>query len=263
MIISVICILISILLYINKKKWKIKRPLFYPPNKFIIIGHRGAPTIYKENTIESFIKAFELGLNGVELDVQITKDNKIVIFHDWYILDKNNENAKQISNINYSEIADSSYSNSKIPLLNDLLKVIPKNKFVNIEIKSKKINNYLILKEILKIVYEHNKKESIIISSFNPFVLKLLQKIAPTIHTAYLWSSKDPLLLFNSLLWIYLCHPDVLHIDINDANRKIVNWAHKKKLAVLAFTVNDTHELYKARKINLDGIFTDNPKLQK
>ena len=262
MIILIICILISIILYINKRKWRVKRPSFYPLHKFVIIGHRGAPFISKENTIESFTKAFELGLNCIELDIQITKDNKIIIFHDWEILDKYGK-ANKINNINYSKIIDSNYFNSKIPLLEKLLEIIPKNKFFNIEIKSRKINNHLIIQEVLKIIRNHNKEKYVIISSFNPFVLKLLHKISPEIYTAYLWSSENPLLLFNSLLWIYFCYPDALHIDINDANKEIVDWAHNKKLPILAFTVNNIHELHNAKKIGLDGIFTDDPKIQK
>ena len=249
-------------MYKNKKNWKINLPYFYSQDKFLVIGHRGAPVVYKENTIESFIQAFELGLNGIELDVQITKDNQIVIFHDWEILEETG-NINKISDVNYSEIKNINSSNTTIPLLNDLLEILTKNKFVNIEIKSKKINNKFLLQEVLKIIHRNNKEKYIIISSFNPFVLKSLQKMAPAIHTAYLWSSKDPLLLFNSLLWVYICHPDALHIDINDANKKIIDWAHKINMPVLAYTINDAQKLDEAKRMHLDGIFTDNPSLQK
>ena len=48
-----------------------------------IIGHRGAPFNKKENTLESFSEAFSAGVNGVELDIQFTRDNKIIIFHKF------------------------------------------------------------------------------------------------------------------------------------------------------------------------------------
>ena len=52
-------------------------------------AHRGAPWTEKENSIMSFCKAIELGCEGLELDVQITKDKKLIIYHDLYIQKEN------------------------------------------------------------------------------------------------------------------------------------------------------------------------------
>ena len=48
----------------------------------MIFGHRGVPEEYQENTMAGFKRAVELGLDGVELDVFLTKDNRLVVFHD-------------------------------------------------------------------------------------------------------------------------------------------------------------------------------------
>ena len=61
------------------------RAHFYPREETIKIGHRGAPTLARENTLESFEIAFQTGLKGIELDVQFSKDDKLVVFHDWFI----------------------------------------------------------------------------------------------------------------------------------------------------------------------------------
>lgn len=59
-------------------------------NKFINYAHRGASNYAPENTMVAFQKAIELGANGIELDLQQTKDGKIVIFHDEKIDNKSN-----------------------------------------------------------------------------------------------------------------------------------------------------------------------------
>lgn len=59
-------------------------------NKFINYAHRGASNYAPENTTVAFQKAIELGANGIELDLQQTKDGKIVIFHDEKIDNKSN-----------------------------------------------------------------------------------------------------------------------------------------------------------------------------
>ena len=262
MILLFILALIAIIFLKYQKKNITARPNFYPSGEFVLIGHRGAPKICKENTIESFMKAFELGLQGIEVDVQISNDRKIVIFHDWDLINMSGIR-KNINKMDYSEIKTSSPENAPIPLLSDLLKIIPNDRFINIEIKSKKINNLIFVNEILKLIKTYNKEKSVIISSFNPFLLKSLNKISPYIPTAFLWCRKDPLLVFNSPLWIWICHPNALHININDVDERIMKWARNKMLTVLAFTVNNIPDLNKAKKLGLDGVFTDDPYIMR
>ena len=57
-------------------------PLEIPIREMFVIGHRGAPQHFPENTMASFRKALELGANGLELDLCLTKDRKIAVFHD-------------------------------------------------------------------------------------------------------------------------------------------------------------------------------------
>ena len=85
-------------------KWKPKIPPFFKKGETIIIGHRGAPSIAHENTLESFNKAFKANLKGVELDIQFTKDEKIIIFHDWKIK-TDHLILKKISSLNYLDIS--------------------------------------------------------------------------------------------------------------------------------------------------------------
>ena len=111
-------------------------------------------------------------------------------------------------------------------------------------------------------ILQYKIEKNVIVSSFNPFVLRYVKKIAPDFSTAYLWSSENAPLLFNSPLWIWMCQPDAFHIDINNADENIIHWARKNNLAVLAFTVNNASDLSKVQELGLDGIFTDNPHLK-
>ena len=63
-------------------QWKKNPQKFYPNNRPLIFGHRGSPTYITENTIASFEKAIEQGVDGLEFDVRLSKDKKIIIFHD-------------------------------------------------------------------------------------------------------------------------------------------------------------------------------------
>jgi len=72
---------------------------------FVNYAHRGASAYAPENTMSSFKKAFQLGSNGIELDLQKTKDGKIVIFHDKEI-DKKSNGTGKISDYTYNELLE-------------------------------------------------------------------------------------------------------------------------------------------------------------
>ena len=242
-------------------KWNPKIPLFFEKGKTILIGHRGAPLLAIENTLESFKCAFEANLKGVELDIQLSKDKKLFIFHDWKIK-TNQEKAYVISKLNYSKILlISEQKKFIIPLLKDVIKILPKKSFLNIEIKSMNIINNGIEKHLLKLLIENNILNRVIISSFNPFSIYRIKKNQPNALTAFLWTNRNPCLLINTPLWVWFCKPDGFHIDYNSINDKIINWVKNKKMFLLTYTINNKKDYYKAKKLNFHGVFTDNPNL--
>ena len=81
------------------------------------------------------------------------------------------------------------------------------------------------------------------------------------LNCALLWTNTNSPILFNTPLWVFFCKPDGFHININFLNNKIVIWAKKKGMTVLSYTINNKNDFLFAKKLNLDGIFTDNPKL--
>jgi len=108
-------------------------------------GHRGEPRIAPENTAESIKLAFDLGSQMIETDVNITKEGQLVVMHDrrelkkvWGIdkpvEDLTLEDLKN-SKLAHPENYDPKYANAKIPTFDELLKVIPKDKRFELEIK--------------------------------------------------------------------------------------------------------------------------------
>ena len=58
------------------------------------------------------------------------------------------------------------------------------------------------------------------------------------------------------------CKPDIFHVNINDVNQKMVNWFKKRNIPLYAYTVNNKSDLEKAKQYNLNGIFTDDPRIK-
>lgn len=132
--------------------------------KFINYAHRGASAYAPENTMISFKKGIELGANGIELDLQKTKDNKIVIFHDGFIDKKSNGKGK-IEDYTYSELYkldfgswfDEKYKGEHIVLFEDFAKeYFNKGLTLAIELKVEEIES-----EVLEIINKYEKNDDI------------------------------------------------------------------------------------------------------
>ena len=152
--------------------------MLYKNKPPFFIGHRGSPLKYIENTPQSLLCAFNDGADGVELDVQITNDMQIIVFHDDYIIDLDNKK-HIVADLSYKQINDIylSISNEQIFLLTEVLTTLPPNRIINIEIKSNYINNYRFVNELGKIINESYNTNFIIVSSFNYAALYQYKKI--------------------------------------------------------------------------------------
>ena len=137
-------------------------------NNFINYAHRGASAYAPENTMSAFKKAFEIGANGIELDLQKTKDDKIVIFHDDRI-DKKSNGTGKISDSTYSELLkldfgswfSTEYKNEKIVLFEDFMKEVSNRDLVlAIELKEENIE-----KQTLEIIKNYKEINNVYITS--------------------------------------------------------------------------------------------------
>ena len=163
-----------------------------------IIAHRGVfnNKDIPENSIKAFREAIKLNID-VEFDVQITKDNILVVFHD--------DNLKRMTNVN-KKIEDSTYeeisnltlldTKEKIPTLDEVLNTINNNVFMDIEIKNNK--RYKILCDLLVKKLNNNKNYSL--KSFNPMIVRYINKKYPDINIGYLIGDKYDFKLLKYIL---------------------------------------------------------------
>ena len=121
--------------------------------KFIVLGHRGAPKYFRENTIESFKEAINQGVDGIELDVQKTLDKQVLIHHNKYLID----NKTKIKNVKIKNIQKIQNKN-KLNYLKELKQIIYDIKILNIEIKSDSIFNKNIENDVINFI-KNNKIE--------------------------------------------------------------------------------------------------------
>lgn len=157
--------------------------------EFIVYAHRGASAYAPENTRVAFEKAIELNANGIELDLQKTKDGKIVIFHDDFIDHKSNGIGK-IEEYTYQELLkldfggwfDKKYQREPIMLFEDFAKEFL-NKDLTFAIELKVLG---IEKQVLEIINRYQVHNHIYITSFLYDALETVRKIDKDIKLSWL-----------------------------------------------------------------------------
>ena len=163
-----------------------------------IIAHRGVFDNVNiiENSIKAFKEAIKLGYD-IEFDVQLTKDNKLVVFHDDNLLRMTGLD-KYICDCTYDEISNLTLlnTNQHIPSLDDVLKIIGDKVFMDIEIKGNKR-----IKIICDLLIEKlNNYNNYSLKSFNPKVSRYLKKNYSNEKTGYLINNKYDNKILNYIL---------------------------------------------------------------
>ncbi|ADO76193.1 glycerophosphodiester phosphodiesterase [Halanaerobium praevalens] len=233
--------------------------------KILNIAHKGASGNYPENSMLAFTKAIEMGCDGFEADVQLTKDQVPVIFHDEK-LDNLTDAKGLLADYSYQELSkfellknkNDNYEVQKIPKLDQLLALVKKhNLFLNLELK----NNIIFYKNLEKIVLaklkEFNLENKVLISSFNHYSLKNFAELAPTVDLGLLYESNlyQPEKYANSLDFsVKSLNPAFTTLNSENVKEIQVNGYQ-----VFPYTLNKKEDFIKMKEYGVDGIITDYP----
>ncbi len=216
---------------------------------FLKVGHRGAKAYETENTIESFRKAIELGANAIELDLQQTADNRLVVSHD--------DNLKRVFGQDIptegSLLRDlKALTRDKIPTFQETLEFI--NKKVDkilVELKKEGYES-----EVLRQIKKSRLRDYIIIVSFHEASLSEIRRLDKDIETGLIYvRHKNPIASAMALHSQYLLP---LYKFIHTKN---VGEAHKNNLKVVVWTINSKDEVETYRAKGVDGIVSDKPDI--
>ena len=167
-------------------------------NKTFIFAHRGSKGTHPENTLEAFKEAVRLGVDGIELDVHLTKDGELAIIHDETV-DRTTNGTGYVRDMTMAELkkldAGSWFSEefyqSVIPTLAEVLSLLKDTDIkLNVEIKSDIIPYEGIEEKVLQTLESYSYKNNAIISSFNHYSVKKVHELDPkSKQLSYSWKS--------------------------------------------------------------------------
>jgi len=214
-------------------------------NEIFRIGHRGAAGYEPENTLISFKKALELGVDAVELDVYVCKSGQLVVVHDRYVEEKTFEELRSLD----------AGKGQKIPTLNEVLDLVNNKVIVNIELKGEETAKP-VSDIIEKYVTENGwSNDNFIVSSFNHIELKKFKDLQPNIKIgALITGIPVDYAKFGQDLEAYS-----VNLSMEFINKEFVDDAHKRGLKVCVWTVNDVDDIQRMKNLGVDGMFSNYP----
>lgn len=274
------------------------RESFLKSNIPLIFAHRGSMKVFPQNTIKAFTHAWNLGVDGIELDVQCTKDDIPVVFHDDKLNTLTN-GVGSVGNFTFEQIRrldagshfSPEFSDARIPSLTEVLLKRPIGTWVNIELKTE-IENVHYLKKILKPWKKYPRLERnpecareiearrtalltakclrelskhipdllsfIIISSFDPIALEAFSHEMPNIPIGFLYCIE---IKHDTRPLMKEIHYDGLHPAVFETRRRTIKENQEQGKAVLAWTVNSKTAAKKLFKWGINGIITNYPEM--
>jgi glycerophosphoryl diester phosphodiesterase len=227
-----------------------------------VTAHRGASKAAPENTMPAFEAAIESGADYIELDVQLTKDGELVVFHDENIK-RTTDGKGLLSEITYDELQKYSagswfgktgeFDDVRVPKFSEVLDVIGDDILLNIEIKSHGNINATVEKTV-ELVEEYGLVKSCYITSFSYKALKKVKDLNPKVKTALI-SHLAPSSIYSQMKYI-----DAISVNYLFMNRSVLNYAHRSGKKVFVWTVDRVSDMKKMMAMGVDNIITNRPE---
>ncbi len=229
--------------------------------KMKIWAHRGASGRAPENTIPAFELAWQLGADGIELDVQLTRDGVPVVIHDETVNRVSNGTGwvkdytfDQLRKLNVNKNFPA-YGKVAIPSLEEVYDFVrTTDLIVNLELKNSVVFYEQLEEKVLKLAREKKIADRIIYSSFNHYSMQRVKELEREAKIAFLYS--------NGILDIaeyaekynaFAVHPSIKNTEYSN----MVSECQKKGIRVHVWTVNEREDIDKMRELGVDAVITN------
>ena len=230
-----------------------------------VIGHRGASGYAPENTLASFRKARELGLQWVEFDVVLCKTGEAILIHD-HTVDRTTNSDGDVGELSYDIISkldagnwfSPEFAGEKIPRLRDAIPVLGElNLGANIELKPCPKRAVVTARTVVNILEEcwpENLPQPII-SSFVPEALKAVRKMNPDAQLGILMQKwrRDWQIFADEINAISI------HVNQKVLDQEKVQAIKDSGRLAMAYTVNDAARAEELFSWGVDSVFSDVP----
>lgn len=222
----------------------------------VIIGHRGASGYEPENTLRSFAKAIELGVDMIEFDVHVCASGELVIIHDDTV-DATTNGSGLVAEKTLGELqALDAGAGEHIPTLREVLDLV--NRRVKVDIELKGLGTAVLVAYLIDEYVQHNgwAYDDFFVTSFERDELEQFCAVCPQVQVSHIIHS------FDGGDWREVLDHVITAIFVicsDEVTSEMVEYLHTRGICLYVYTVNEHAELERMRRLSVDGIFSDFP----
>jgi glycerophosphoryl diester phosphodiesterase len=219
---------------------------------FFTIGHRGVMGVEPENTLRSFVRADREGLDGIELDLHLSKDGALVVMHDETV-DRTTDGSGAIKDFTLAELRQlDAGQGERVPVFEEVLDAVP-DRPVQAEIKD--VAAARVLAEVLR---ERALLERVSVLSFHDEALWEVRQLLPEVRTVLVAGRTGTDFVSRA----QAVGARLVSLELRKLSLDVVERCHAADIEVMAWTVNTPRDLALARALGLDGAATDVPDIK-
>lgn len=230
--------------------------------KTVIYAHRGASGDAPENTMAAFRLAVEQGAEGIELDIQMSRDGELVVIHDE-ALDRTTNGKGLVASYTAAELRSfdasnhfTQYRGEPLPFLRDVLAYLaPTALELNIELKNGLFFYEGMEEKAVQLVREYGMERRVVFSSFNHYSLVKLANLAPDIERGILYGEG----LYEPWKYAATVGARALHAHYHSMYPEIVAGTQGAGGKVRVWTVNEDRDIQRMLSLGVDAIITNYP----
>lgn len=227
-------------------------------------AHRGASGYAPENTIPAFELALQQGADAFELDVQLTRDDEVVVIHDetlerttngtGWVADHSLEDLRRLDAGHGFE----KFAGTRIPTLGEVFELVRDlDTVVNVELKNSRMAYQGLEERVLALVDAFDMASRVVISTFNHYSIRHLVRLGTPLTLGALYS--EP--LWKPWQYAGRLGASALHPSVAATRRKVVEKSHDHGLGVHVWTVNEPDDIKRMVRLGVDAVITNYPNV--
>lgn len=238
--------------------------MIFPPGA-LVFAHRGASGYAPENTLPAFEQAAQMGADGIEFDVQITADGKLIVHHDRD-LGRTAAATGQLRAWRFADLRaldvgswfDARFAGVRMPTPEEVVEAVGDRLLLNFELVNDSLRLDGIEVEAVALFRRMNLFDRAMVSSFNPRLLWAVRRAEPRITLGALWGGFSPWYL-RAGWWRRRAGVECLHPESVLVTASFVAQAHAQGRRVHTWTVNERAQAERLRALGVDMIMGDFP----
>ena len=227
-----------------------------------IVAHRGASGTFPENTLSAFREAIRLGVESIEFDVHLSKDEELIVIHDNSV-DRTTNGSGRIEHLTLEEIKrldagvkfGGQFPDERILTLSETLEIMPDDMRLNIHVKAHPDTRSIVTEKVINEMVRRDILDSAFFTS-DADTVKLVKQMNPDVATCNLsWKDGMSYAEYSRSLGSYILQPNRWL-----TTSELVEEAHASKMEVNIFYADEEEGMLTLMEMGVDGILTNFPE---